>query len=226
MNTYLFKNDNTIVLTEATSGIVEKSNAIDALRIVVPKIYDDIYEMATFDGVLEYILPISKANGIYQLVLTDDNYKDDYLLYTLPETTMTTDLTAEAGEVQFSLHFMKAEVGIDGSAINRVRQSVAPAILKILPVSTWLNASEAALTSIASLYLENKRAILALANLANALQTEKGDDLSINIEDGLLKLTANGVEIGEGVDLATLNQLLVASGGASPDNGNISIQKI
>ncbi len=226
MNTYLFQNDNTILLTESTSGIVEKSNSIDALRIIVPKLYDETYEMATFDGILEYILPISKSNGMYQLTLADENYKEDYLLYTLPEGTMTTALTAEVGEVQFSLHFVKAELDQDGNTIERVRQSVAPAILKILPVASWLSPSDAALTSIASLYLENKKAILALAELANIINTSKGDDLHLNIEDGKIKLTANGTEIGDGISIEALNQELVLAGGSSPDNGNISIQQI
>ena len=226
MNTYLLDNQNKITLTESTSGIVEKSNSINVLRVIMPKIYEDIYDMSTFDVLLEYKLPISHTNGIIQMEMTNDTYKDDYVLFSLPESTMTTTLTNECGEVEFTLHCMKAELQEDGTTIERVRMSIAPAILKILPISTWLSPSESALSSLASMYLENKKMLLALADLANALNTQKGDDLTLNINDGKLKLTANGVEIGTGIDLDTLNAELVQVGSENPENGNIQINRI
>jgi len=226
MNTYLFRNDNSIVLTESTGAITERSNSIDALRFVVPKLYNDEYEMADFSGVFEYKLPISNSSGLYELTLADDNYKDDYLLYTLPDTTMTTDLTKECGEVEFSLTFVKAELDQDGNTIERVRQSAGTAYMKVVPISSWLTPSDHELSTLASLYIENKKMAAALAELASSMNQNKFDGLMVDQAEGKLYGTSDGRAVGTGVDLAQLNQILVELGGSSAENGNISIQKI
>lgn len=226
MNTYMLKNDNSLVLTESTGAIVEKTNSVDAFKLIMPKMYNETFDMSTFDVVLEYKLPISNSNGIIQMEMLDAAYKDDYVLFGLPDTTLSTALTNECGEVEFTIHCMKAELNDDGETIERVRNSVAPGVLKIHPIATWLSPSESALTSLASMYLENKKMLLALADLANALNTQKGDDLTLNISDGKVKLTANGVEIGDGIDLDALNAELVEHGAQDPNNGNIKITQI
>ena len=226
MNSYLFQNNNEIILTESTGALTEKSNSVDAIRIIVPKVYNDTFNMAEFDGIFEYKLPISNANGFYQLVLTDADYKNDFLLYTLPDTMLTTALTNECGDVEFNLHFVKAELDTEGNTVERVRQSVAPAVMKIVPIASWLTPSEQSLSSLASLYLENKKLALALAELANSLNLEKANDIVLDVESGKVILSANGTKIGTGITLDALNTELVETGGSSPSSGNISIQQI
>lgn len=226
MLTFLLQNDNSIVLTESTGCPVEKSNSINAIRIIVPKIYEGEYNMAEFDGLFEYKLPISGEAGLYQLELADDNYKDDYLLYTLPGTTITTAITKECGEVEFSLTFIKAELDADGNTIERVRQCAAPAIIKVVPISTFLSPSEAQLSALAAMYLENKKVALALTELANQLSDTKLDDVALDIENGKVIGTANGVKVGTGIDLDTLNAELVEHGASQESGGNIKITHI
>lgn len=226
MNTYLFQNDNSIILTESTGAITERSNSVDTLRIVVPKLYNETFDMSEFNGLFEYKLPISNASGLFELVLADDNYKEDYLLYTLPDTVLTTDLTKEVGNVEFSLTFAKAELDEEGNTIERIRQSAGHAVLKIIPIASWLTPSDKEISTLASMYIENKKVALALADLAATLGNTKLDDLIVNTDDNRLYGTANGAITGEGVDLATLNQILVRLGGSAADNGNIHIQQI
>ena len=226
MNTYILTNTNEIVLTESTNGIVEKTNSVDTLRVIMPKLYNETFDMSTFDVLLEYKLPISNSNGIIQMTMLDDAYKEDYVLFGLPETTMTTTLTNECGEVEFTIHCMKAELQEDGTTVERVRNSISPGVIKILPISTWLSPSEASLTALSSIYLENKKMLLALADLANSLSVTKGDDITLNISDGKVKLTANGIEIGNGIDLDTLNAELVEHGASQESGGNIKITHI
>ena len=68
--------------------------------------------------------------------------------------------------------------------------------------------------------------LLALADLANSLSVTKGDDITLNISDGKVKLTANGIEIGNGIDLDTLNAELVEHGASQESGGNIKITHI
>lgn len=226
MLTFLFQNDNSIVLTESTGCPVEKSNSVNAIRIIVPKIYEEEFNMAEFDGLFEYKLPISGEAGLYQLELANDNYKDDYLLFTLPGTTATTAITKECGEVEFSLTFIKAELDAEGNTIERVRQCAAPAIIKVVPISTFLSPSEAQLSALASMYLENKKIALALTELANQLTDTKLDDVTLDVENGKVIGTANGAKVGDGIDLDALNAELVEHGAQNPNNGNIKITQI
>lgn len=226
MNTYLLNNQNQIILTESTSGIVEKSNSVNALRIIMPKIYENIYDMSTFDLLFEYKLPISNTNGVIKMEMTDDAYKNDYVLFNLPETTMTTTLTNECGEVEFTLHAVKAELMEDGTTLERVRMSISPGIIKILPISTWLTPSESALSALASMYVENKKVALALIDLANQLSETKLDDVTLDVENGKVIGVANGVKVGTGINLDVLNAELVEAGASDPNNGNIKITQI
>lgn len=226
MLTFYIGNDNAIVRTEATSAIVEKSNAVDSIRFITPKLYNDEYEMANYDVILEYVTPITKRNSIIQLVLTDDNYKDDYLLYTLPTTQATTALTAETGELEFSLTFIQAELDVDGNTVERVRNSANNGTIKIVPITSWFNASKEALAELTAMYVENKKVAEALAEVASIINANKADDIRLDENDKSLYLTANNVKIGTEIDLETLNNILVAIGGNSPNSGNVVVNQI
>lgn len=226
MLTFYIGNDNAIVRTEATSAIVEKSNAVDSIRFITPKLYNDEYEMANYDVILEYVTPITKRNSIIQLVLTDDNYKDDYLLYTLPTTQATTALTAETGELEFSLTFIQAELDVDGNTVERVRNSANNGTIKIVPITSWFNASKEALAELTAMYVENKKVAEALAEVASIINANKADDIRLDENDKSLYLTANNVKVGTEIDLETLNNILVAIGGNSPNSGNVVVNQI
>lgn len=226
MQKYLFKNDNSIILTESTGAITQRSNSVDAVSFIVPKIYNETYDMSEFDGLFEYKLPLSNEAGLLQLVLIDDDYKDDYLLYALPETTLTTAITKECGEVEFSLTFTKAELDNDGNTIERVRQSAGRNYLKVVPIVSWLSPSEAQLSALASMYLENKKSILALQALAEQISETKADDIRLDVENEKVILTSEGQDIGEGINLDVLNAELVSVGGGDSNNGNILINRI
>ena len=226
MLTFYIGNDNAIVRTEATSAIVEKSNAVDSIRFITPKLYNDEYEMANYDVILEYVTPITKRNSIIQLVLTDDNYKDDYLLYTLPTTQATTALTAETGELEFSLTFIQAELDVDGNTVERVRNSANSGTIKIVPITSWFNASKEALAELTAMYVENKKVAEALAEVASIINASKADDIRLDENDKSLYLTANNVKVGTEIDLETLNNILVAIGGNSPNSGNVVVNQI
>ena len=226
MLTFYIGNDNIIVRTEATGAIVEKSNAVDSIRFVTPKLYNDEYEMAEYSVVMEYITPISKRNSIIELVLTDDDYKEDYLLYNLPSTQATTALTAETGELQFSLMFVKAELDTEGNTIERVRNSANSGSIKIVPISSWFTASKEALAELTAMYVENKKTAEALAEIASILNANKADNIRLDENDKSIYLTSNNTKIGTEIDLETLNNILVTIGGESPNSGNVVVNQI
>lgn len=216
-NVFLLRDDNSVQHT-VKSAVMEKSSNIEAINFICAKEYNGL-NMSTFDLVLTYKLPISKVVKIVTLTLTDADYKDSYLLYSLPVTAKT--ITSEVGEVELSLMQVKVELNADTGEQTKYVRSYKNAVLNILPVENFLTIDDSGLNQLAELYLANKAQIEALKTVADTIYSTKGDDIVIDSDEKKLKLTSNGEKIGDGIDLNTLSGELVESGSMSDGNINI-----
>ena len=219
-NTYLLKDDHTVQHT-VKSPVLEKTSNIESIKFVCPSTYNDM-DMSTFDLVLTYRLPISKTVKIVNLTLSDEEYKDGYLLYTLPVTAK--NITSEVGDVELSLMQMKVELDADTGAQTKYVRSYSETTLPILAVANYINLDDSGLNQLAELYLANKAEIEALKKIADQIYEEKADDIALDTENQLLQLTNNGEKIGTGIALNDLNAELVETG--SQTDGNINIVNI
>lgn len=219
-NVFLLKDDNTVART-VKSPVMEKTSNVDQIQFITSKTYNGL-DMAEFDLVLTYKLPISKAVKIVPMTLVDDNYKDTYLLYTLP--VIAKEISSEVGDVSLAFTQMKVSLDPDtGEQVKYVR-SYKEAFLPIIAVPNYLNLTDDGLSDLASLYLANKAEIEALQELANAIYAEKADDIVIDSATKKVQLTASGALIGEGITLEDLNNQLVEEGSLTA--GNIKIVQI
>ena len=216
--TLILNDDSTVTATER-QAIVQRSNLADTLKIIAPRMYNE-YDMSEFELLMEYLSPISKQVTIETLEPVDTEYKEDYILYKLP---LTTSITAENGVVQIHFCFIKADLEEDGSPKSIVREFQGYD-LRIVPVESWLTMSDAAVTQLAEQYLAIQQQMKALNELAGTLYASKADDITIDIDDGRLKVTSNGKKIGTGVLLEELNNELVERGAKT--TGNVKIQRI
>lgn len=198
MYTILIKQDNTAVSTE-TQRIMQRSKLVDTLQFIVPKMYED-YEMREFDFMLQYRLPISHELKWEILTLANENYKTDYLLYTVP---IDTSLTVENGEVEMQLSFIKKSMQEDGTTIEQVRE-ISPVTITIIPVTDWFTVPDSALSTLTQYYLAAQNSIKALNDLIGTVNQNKADNIKLDVEDGSLYLTANGKQIGTPIPLEQL----------------------
>lgn len=219
-NTFLLKDDHTVQHT-VKSPILEKTSNIESISFICPKTYNDL-DMSTFDLVLTYKLPVSKSVKIVNLTLSDAEYKDDYLLYTLPVTAK--NITSEVGDVELTLTQMKVELDADTGAQTKYVRSYNEAILPIIAVTNYINLEDSGLNQLAELYLANKAEIEALKIIADQIYDEKADDIALDTENQKLQLTNKGEKIGSGIALTDLNAELVETG--SQTDGNINIVNI
>jgi hypothetical protein len=99
---------------------------------------------------------------------------------------LTTAITSEAGDVKFTFTFTKAVLNYDGETLEYSRNLGSFATLKVLPLSSFFHTSEEELSDLASLYLENKKAILALNEVVSQLnaKSESTDVDASNSETG------------------------------------------
>jgi len=197
MYTFLICQDNTLIATEK-DRIMEKSSLVDTLQFIVEKEYNG-FDMSEFDLVIEGYLPISHEIQIETLTIADNNYKDLYYAYQLP---LNSGLTKEAGDLQFSLSFIKADLDPDtGKTINYIRR-IQVGHLNILPVESWFSVPDTALTQLTQLYLQNQQNIMALRDQASIISSSAPNDIVITTED--IHLAHDNTRVGNGISLQAL----------------------
>lgn len=198
MYTILIKNDNTAV-TKEKQRIMQRSKLVDTLQFIVPKLYQE-YEMKDFDFLLQYRLPISHELKLEVLTLSDEDYKTDYLLYSLP---IDTALTVENGEVELQLSFVRKYMLDNGTTIEQNRE-IDPISITVIPVTEWFTAPDSALSTLKQYYLAAQSNINALNDLIETLDQNKADNIKLDVKEGSIYLTANGKQIGTPIDIEEL----------------------
>ena len=198
--TLLLQDDNSVIATQRQT-IVQRSSLVDVLRVIVPRYYgDDRYDMKDFDLTLEYCLPVSNEVQFASLKLEDAEYKKDYLLYKMD---ISSRMTAECGIVKMHFSFMRNYVQEDGTAIQQVRE-FTPYEMTIIPLASYLTVPDAALSQISQMYLAGKSQIEALEHLAAILSQSKADNIKLDVINEQIYLTANGVPIGQPININEL----------------------
>jgi len=195
--TILVCDDNSLYGSQK-SKIMQKEKLVNKLCFLVAPHYNG-HDMSQFTVTMRYVLPISKEFITETLVLADDKY-EEYLKYVLP---VDTNLSKEWGDVELNLTFTKVDTDNDGNIIQRVRKT-DNYILKITELPDWDKfVPDSALSALDQRILKQDAQIMALANLADAL------DGNVNIVDNLvyddvgstLQLSANGVAVGDKVSV-------------------------
>lgn len=149
MATLYLNNENDFLYTEKTV-IMQRTNLVDQLKILVPRYYGtsidtslDVDMLDGFEVYLHYVTPISKHHRLLRLILDNENYNeatsdvDIVMSYKLP---ICLDLTAESGSMEMWLAFYKVDIRIDDEnklvMTTPVRQSKA-AFIPITKVSDY-----------------------------------------------------------------------------------------
>ena len=190
-------NDDNSLYGSQKCCIMHRSNCVDTLTFIVNPIYKGI-DMTDATVMLEYLLPISKKYKTEYLTLSEERYKDCFLQYKLP---FTTKFTSEHGDVEVKLTFIKVELDENGNSIQRVRKTSSTTI-KITPISAWSDIiPDDALHSLDQRIIAQTAQINALNELANALDSNKVDNLVYNEKSDSLQLMAGNKVVGNKVSV-------------------------
>jgi hypothetical protein len=190
-------NESNELTTSVRERIMQRSKLVDSLHFLVDPIYKGI-DMSDFTAVMEYILPVSREYMTEYLVKPDALYKNK-LEYKLP---FDTKLTQEAGKIEVQLTFIKVELDADGNPIQRVRKT-SPTTITIVPISAWSNViADSALTALDQRLIQVDAMISAANEMNDYLSATKADNIILNKEDNTIQLSANGVPIGDTVEVA------------------------
>lgn len=203
----LVNDDNTMTTTQKRN-IVQRSKLVDDLWFLIKPEYNG-YNMADFTVVLEYLQPVSRKYRTEFLDLEQDLY-NGYLKYTLP---VDTEITSEAGDVEFQMSFLRSELDSNGRGVQRVRK-VTGTTIHVTPISAWSDIiPDCALTALDQRIIKMDAQIRALNNATNSADG-KADNLSYNKNTSELQLLSGTKPIG--------NKVVLSGIGGNGSGGNIN----
>lgn len=209
MYTILVTHNNELIATEK-QAIMQYSKLVDDLRFLVPPDYGE-HDMSTFNAVvLEYVSPISHKYRVELLELQDERYKE-HLQYILP---MDTNMTAEAGDVEILLSFLKVEMDTEGHPFERVRKTTSLKI-PIHPIENWSQfIADEALTSLDQRIVQMR----AMQEEITARQEQLAEQINNFIDDENIsdKTTYSSKKIEEFIDRSELDEAV-----ADIESGNV-----
>lgn len=169
------------LVTTVCSTIYQGEKKADTLVFLLPKTYDAI-NLADCTLLLRYILP-DGTGQTEELLMHPIPHNESYNQYLLD---ISTRFTEQAGEIELWLTLVdfNSDVVLEsGTAIVTVHE--------VRSIEDYLPSEELSL-------------IDRLAAKVNDLEKHSVNDLKFSAEEEVMQLTANGVPVGERVDVSTM----------------------
>lgn len=227
MYTLKISDENTVTTT-VKEKIIERSNYVDKIQIIVDRLYREQIDMTDASVWMKYKLPISNKIKMTQLIINDAVYENDYLQYLIPADAY---LTAEAGDIEVSFTFLKLIQNEDDSTTSYIRKTTS-GIIHISPLAAFDKYEPS------EMFDELDQRILAmlaaqkdLEALNKSLYGGMIKDVRLNTEDKKITLVnKEGEDIGEGIALKDLSGFVAKDiVGEDPDgvqDGVVNIDQI
>ena len=102
MDTLRITDDNNVITTVKES-LMEKSNCVNSIQIIINKFYKEQIDMTDTTAYMKYVLPVTKKIKMTQLI-ADTTTDESHILYTIP---VTANISAEPGDIEVSFTFLK-----------------------------------------------------------------------------------------------------------------------
>lgn len=221
MFTILLQADNTTQYTNTTGVKIIKKSTSNTVQILSPAKDDEGNDLT--DAVLqfEYIYPVSKEYGIKYLTANSTEYKTGYeLQYLLP---MGAEMTKEAGDIKFTITFMKLVEGDDGVSVNEYVNKHLEGTITIEEGTVWQTyIPDDLLDAVDQKILKLQAQQNALIALAAQLAEKQPADITLDTENEKITLINSDDEtIGNGVDVHALTPYIGEDIAGKDEDGTI-----
>lgn len=130
--TLLVQDDNTLFASKKTA-VMQYSKLVDSLLFLCPLKYNDENMMDYNTVLLEYLTPVSRTYNTVFLTRLPELY-NGHIQYVLP---VDTAITAEAGDVELQLTFIRTEADSESGTINEHTRKIGSYRLKVFPIANW-----------------------------------------------------------------------------------------
>lgn len=207
--------DDNNVITTVKESLMEKSNCVNSIQIIINKFYKEQIDMTDTTAYMKYVLPVTKKIKMTQLI-ADTTTDESHILYTIP---VTANISAEPGDIEVSFTFLKLvhdeESDITTSYVRKTESGLIH-ITKLAQFDSY-EPSEM-LTELDQRILALMATAEDIKKLGQATYDNMPIDMKLDSEAKKLTLVNANGNTGDGVGIAELSDSIAKElTGTDPD---------
>ena len=207
--------DDNNVITTVKESLMEKSNCVNSIQIIINKLYKEQIDMTDTTAYMKYVLPVTKKIKMTQLI-ADTTTDESHILYTIP---VTASISAEPGDIEVSFTFLKLvhdEESDTTTSYVRKTESGLIHITKLAQFDTY-EPSEM-LTELDQRILALMATAEDIKKLGQTTYDNMPIDMKLDSEAKKLTLVNTNGNTGDGVGIADLSDSIAKElTGTDPD---------
>ena len=207
--------DDNNVITTVKESLMEKSNCVNSIQIIINKLYKEQINMTDTTAYMKYVLPVTKKIKMTQLI-ADTTTDESHILYTIP---VTANISAEPGDIEVSFTFLKLVHDEESDTTTSYVRKTESGLIHIIKLAQFDSYEPSEMLT------ELDQRILALMATAEDIKklgqaTYDNMPIDMKLDSEAKKLTlvnANG-NTGDGVGIAELSDSIAKElTGTDPD---------
>lgn len=216
--------DDNNVITTVKESLMEKSNCVNSIQIIINKLYKEQIDMTDTTAYMKYVLPVTKKIKMTQLI-ADTTTDERHILYTIP---VTANISAEPGDIEVSFTFLKLVHDEESDTTTSYVRKTESGLIHITKLAQFDSYEPSEMLT------ELDQRILALMATAEDIKklgqaTYDNMPIDMKLDSEAKKLTlvnANG-NTGDGVGIADLSDSIAKElTGTDPDGTQDGITHI
>lgn len=216
--------DDNNVITTVKESLMEKSNCVNSIQIIINKLYKEQIDMTDTTAYMKYVLPVTKKIKMTQLI-ADTTTDESHILYTIP---VTANISAEPGNIEVSFTFLKLVHDEESDTTTSYVRKTESGLIHITKLAQFDSYEPSEMLT------ELDQRILALMATAEDIKklgqaTYDNMPIDMKLDSEAKKLTlvnANG-NTGEGIGIADLSDSIAKElTGTDPDGTQDGITHI
>lgn len=216
--------DDNNVITTVKESLMEKSNCVNSIQIIINKLYKEQIDMTDTTAYMKYVLPVTKKIKMTQLI-ADTITDESHILYTIP---VTANISAEPGDIEVSFTFLKLVHDEESDTTTSYVRKTESGLIHITKLAQFDSYEPSEMLT------ELDQRILALMATAEDIKklgqaTYDNMPIDMKLDSEAKKLTlvnANG-NTGDGVGIADLSDSIAKElTGTDPDGTQDGITHI
>lgn len=216
--------DDNNVITTVKESLMEKSNCVNSIQIIINKFYKEQIDMTDTTAYMKYVLPVTKKIKMTQLI-ADTTTDESHILYTIP---VTANISAEPGDIEVSFTFLKLVHDEESDTTTSYVRKTESGLIHITKLAQFDSYEPSEMLT------ELDQRILALMATAEDIKklgqaTYDNMPIDMKLDSEAKKLTlvnANG-NTGDGVGIADLSDSIAKElTGTDPDGTQDGITHI
>lgn len=216
--------DDNNVITTVKESLMEKSNCVNSIQIIINKLYKEQIDMTDTTAYMKYVLPVTKKIKMTQLI-ADTTTDESHILYTIP---VTANISAEPGDIEVSFTFLELVHDEESDTTTSYVRKTESGLIHITKLAQFDSYEPSEMLT------ELDQRILALMATAEDIKklgqaTYDNMPIDMKLDSEAKKLTlvnANG-NTGDGVGIADLSDSIAKElTGTDPDGTQDGITHI